>query len=156
MYMPRITSAVICEVKALVEATPISGPACVISVPAASRVIMDPTTLQIASVFEPFCFASRCAASVSAVSPDCEMTTVKRIRLDDGVAVAEFASVIHLDRQPRQTFNDEFAGEPRMPAGTARHDFHLPEFAEFAFGNVRPRPERRARSPDQCGRASCP
>ena len=59
MYMPRITRAVICEVKALVEATPISGPACVISVPFASRVIMDPTTLQMASVFEPFCFASR-------------------------------------------------------------------------------------------------
>jgi hypothetical protein len=45
-------------------------------VPAASRVIIDPTTLQIASVFDPFCLASRCAASVSAVSPDCEITTV--------------------------------------------------------------------------------
>ena len=76
MYMPRITSAVICDVNAFVDATPISGPACVISVPAASRVIIDPTTLQMASVFEPFCFASRWAARVSAVSPDCEMTTV--------------------------------------------------------------------------------
>ncbi len=53
-YMPRIRSAVICEVKALVDATPISGPAWVSSVPAASRVIMEPTTLQMASVFEPF------------------------------------------------------------------------------------------------------
>ena len=71
-----MNSAVSCEVNALVEATPISGPACVISVPAASRVIMEPTTLQMARVLEPFCLASRCAASVSAVSPDCEITTV--------------------------------------------------------------------------------
>ena len=39
-------------------------------VPEASRVIIEPTTLQIARVFAPLCFASRCAASVSAVSPD--------------------------------------------------------------------------------------
>ena len=71
-----MNSAVSCEVNALVDATPISGPACVSSVPAASRVIIEPTTLQMASVFEPFCLASRCAASVSAVSPDCEITTV--------------------------------------------------------------------------------
>ena len=45
-------------------------------VPDASRVTIDPTTLQMASVFDPFCLASRCAASVSAVSPDCEITTV--------------------------------------------------------------------------------
>ena len=45
-------------------------------VPDASRGIIDPITLQMASVFEPFCRASRCAAIVSAVSPDCEITTV--------------------------------------------------------------------------------
>ncbi len=76
MYMAIRNSAVNCPVNALVDATPISGPACVINVPAASRVIIDPTTLQIASVFEPFNLASRCAASVSAVSPDCEITMV--------------------------------------------------------------------------------
>jgi len=32
---------------------------------------MDPTTLQMASVFEPLALASRWAAMVSAVSPDC-------------------------------------------------------------------------------------
>jgi len=31
-------------------------------VPTASRVIMEPTTLQIASVFEPLSLASRCAS----------------------------------------------------------------------------------------------
>jgi len=41
-----------------------------------SRVIMEPITLQIASEGEPFNFASRWAASVSAVSPDWLMHTV--------------------------------------------------------------------------------
>ena len=49
------SSAVSWPVNALVEATPISGPACVKIVPAASRVTMEPTTLQIAIVFAPFC-----------------------------------------------------------------------------------------------------
>ncbi len=69
-------SAVNWQVNALVDATPISGPACVISVPDASRVIAEPTTLQIASVFERLCMASCSAARVSAVSPDCEITMV--------------------------------------------------------------------------------
>jgi hypothetical protein len=76
MYIAIRKSAVNWPVNAFVDATPISGPAWVISVPAASRVIMEPTTLQIASVFEPLLLASRCAARVSAVSPDCEMTMV--------------------------------------------------------------------------------
>ena len=66
----------ICDVNALVDATPISGPECVSNVPAASRGIIEPITLQIASVFDPLDLASRCAAIVSAVSPDCEITTV--------------------------------------------------------------------------------
>ena len=61
-------SAVNWVVKAFVEATPISGPASVRIVAAASRVIIEPATLQMATVFDPFCFASRCAAKVSAVS----------------------------------------------------------------------------------------
>ena len=59
---------------ALVDATPISGPACVYTVPSVSRVAMLPTTLQIAMLRAPFFFASRSAASVSAVSPDWVMT----------------------------------------------------------------------------------
>ena len=58
----------------MVEATPISGPACVYTVPSASRVAMLPTTLQMAMLLAPLRFASRSAASVSAVSPDCVMT----------------------------------------------------------------------------------
>ncbi len=55
--------------KAFVEATPISGPAWVRSDPAASRVSMEPCTLQMARGKAPRAFASRNAARVSAVSP---------------------------------------------------------------------------------------
>ena len=102
-----------CAVNALVEATPISGPACVRIVPAASRVIIEPMTLQIASVGEPLCFASRCAAIVSAVSPDWLMQTVKRFRVQNRIAVAEFAAVIHFHRQARQALDHEFPGQRR-------------------------------------------
>ncbi len=68
------TSAAIWLVNALVEATPISGPACRKIPPSTSRAMVLPTTLTIPSVCAPRRFASRSAASVSAVSPDCEMT----------------------------------------------------------------------------------
>src|SRR5260370_36521916 len=70
-YDASRSKAVNCEVKALVEATPISGPACVGIVPLASRVIMEPMTLQIASEGGPFDFASRWAATLAAVPPAC-------------------------------------------------------------------------------------
>ena len=63
-------SAVSWAVKALVEATPISGPALVVMVPWAWRVMAAPTTLQMARVLEPLAMSSRWAARVSAVSPD--------------------------------------------------------------------------------------
>ncbi len=66
-------STVICAVKALVEATPISGPACVYDPLSVSRDMLDPTTLQTPNTWAPCSFASRMAAKVSAVSPDCEM-----------------------------------------------------------------------------------
>ena len=62
--------AVSWAVKALVEATPISGPALVVMVPWASRETAAPTTLQMARVLEPLAMSSRWAARVSAVSPD--------------------------------------------------------------------------------------
>ena len=90
--------------------------------PAASRVIMEPTTLQMASVLEPFCLASRCAASVSAVSPDCEITTVSVSAADDGIAIAELAAVIHFHRNARQLLDHELAGQRGVPAGAAGDD----------------------------------
>src|SRR6266404_2393454 len=52
-------SAVNWLVNAFVDATPISGPALVRIVPAASRVIIEPATLQMAIVFELFWADSR-------------------------------------------------------------------------------------------------
>ncbi len=60
-------------VKALVEATPISGPACVSSVASLTRVAWLPSTLQMQASSAPRSRAASMAESVSAVSPDCEM-----------------------------------------------------------------------------------
>src|SRR5262249_6548755 len=71
--MPRAAS---CVVNALVEATPISGPARVSMTSSDSRTRELSGTLQIASVDRyPDCLASLRGARVSAVSPDCEIVT---------------------------------------------------------------------------------
>ena len=62
-----------CVEKALVEATPISGPANVCNILSASNAIELWVTLTIARVFCLFCLAYFNAAKVSAVSPDCDM-----------------------------------------------------------------------------------
>ena len=59
-------------VKAFVLATEISGPACVYSTPFERRGIDASTTLQTDSTLAPAARASSTAASVSAVSPDCD------------------------------------------------------------------------------------
>ena len=68
----------------------------------------------------PLLLASRCAASVSAVSPDCEMTTVSVSGVDDGVAIAELAAVIHFDGNARQLLDHELAGERRRASWCRR------------------------------------
>ena len=98
-------------------------------VPAASRVIIEPTTLQMASVFEPLALASRWAAMVSAVSPDCEITMRQRVGRDDRIAIAELAGVIDFDRNARQALDHELAGQRGVPAGAAGDDVDLLERA---------------------------
>ncbi len=63
--------------KVLVAATPISSPERANRTPSASRVACDPIALVSASTFAPRSDARRIAASVSAVSPDCEMPTTR-------------------------------------------------------------------------------
>jgi hypothetical protein len=63
------------QVKALVEATPISGPAWVDRSRSTSRAIELVGTLMMPAVVTPFAFMCRSAASVSAVSPDWLTTT---------------------------------------------------------------------------------
>ena len=58
--------------KAFVEATPISGPACIGKTQSEFLAIELSTTLTIEQVFTPFFLHKSKAAEVSAVSPDCE------------------------------------------------------------------------------------
>ena len=62
-------------VKALVEATPISGPVCIEMYPSATRMACEPMALTMLHSVAPFLRPSSMAASVSAVSPDCEMAS---------------------------------------------------------------------------------
>jgi hypothetical protein len=62
---------------AFVDATPISGPACICKSPVDSRASADPTTLVIARVGQPFDRAALTAPIVSAVSPDWDTATTK-------------------------------------------------------------------------------
>src|SRR5262252_5213086 len=89
--------AVSCDVKALVEATPISGPAWVMMEPAASRVIIEPTTLQMATVGE-------------------------RFRIKDRVAIAKFAAVVHFYGHAGEALDHEFSGKTGVPACAAGDD----------------------------------
>ena len=68
----------------MVEATEISGPACVYTTISASLAIDEPLTLTIAIVSAPACFASSSAALVSAVSPDCDITIIRSSSLIRG------------------------------------------------------------------------
>ena len=63
---------VTCPVKALVEATPISGPTWMYAPESVARAMDEPTTLQMPKTNAPALRASSTAASVSAVSPDCD------------------------------------------------------------------------------------
>ena len=77
--MPRasaiIVSTTTCPVKALVEATPISGPTCMYVPVSDSLAIELPTPFTMPYTKAPCDLACCMAARVSAVSPDCEMAT---------------------------------------------------------------------------------
>ena len=62
---------------------------------------------------------------VSAVSPDCEITSVIVFGTDDGIAIAPFAGVIDLDRNAGETLDHELAGLSGVPTGAAGHDVDL-------------------------------
>ena len=72
MARARHSSVVNCVVKALVEATPISGPAWVTSTASLSRAMELCGTLTMLRIGWPDRRTRRSASSVSIVSPDCE------------------------------------------------------------------------------------
>ena len=137
-------SAASCVVNALVEATPISGPARVSSTQLglahqrAFRHVADRERRQIAERF-----AMRSAASVSAVSPDCEMVTNSVFGSARRLAVAIFARDLHAARQAARSASMQYrATEPGVIAGAARDDLH-------GFGTRAA--VRRASAPNSCG-----
>ena len=69
-YIPSSSWSTRLAVKALVEATPISGPACIRMAPPLTRCAMLPKTLTMLTSRAPLRCASSMAASVSTVSPD--------------------------------------------------------------------------------------
>ena len=60
----------------------------------------------------------------------------QRVRPHDGVAVAEFAAVVHLHRNARQLLDHELAGQPGVPAGAAGDDLHLADAREFGRRDI--------------------
>ena len=73
-----------------------------------------------ASVFEPLAIISRCAARVSAVSPDWVMSRPIASGSAIGIAVAVLAGVVDIDREPRQPLDHELAGERRRASWCRR------------------------------------
>ena len=67
--------ATICDVYAFVEATPISHPALMCTPQSVERAMAEPTVLVTPTQSAPAARAYRSAASVSAVSPDCDTNT---------------------------------------------------------------------------------
>ena len=89
-----------------------------------------------ASVFEPLALASRWAAMVSAVSPDCEIRERHRVRPEDGIAIAPFAGVVDFDRHAGQVLDHELAGQSGMPTGAAGGDIDFLQRFELGFADL--------------------
>ena len=81
-----------------------------------------PTTLTMASARWPRRLASRNAASVSAVSPDCEMHQQHGVFFQRRVAVTKFVRELDLDRNLREFLDQIFADQRRVPARAAGGD----------------------------------
>ncbi len=110
------------QVKALVEATPISGPAWVGRSRSASRAIELVGTLTTTAIFCPWARAWRSAASVSAVSPDWLMNEREPARLEHRVAVAELRGDIELAGHAGEALEPIFGDHAGIIRGAAGDD----------------------------------
>ena len=115
-------SAASWQVKALVEATPISGPARSAARCRPRARCELSATLTTAMVVWPCALASRSAASVSAVSPDCETNSATPSFGIDRIAIAQFRRDIDFHRQPRQLLEPVFADHAGVIGGAAGRD----------------------------------
>ena len=154
-FSPSRYIAATCDTNVFVAATPISSPARVNRTASASRVAWLPMTFVMASTVAPRSRASRIAASVSAVSPDCEIPITRSSGPTHGVAVAVLRRDVHLDRHARPLLDrvpaDE-AGVVRGPAG----DDHDPADAREQLVRDPDVAELDAASPQRGRRSSRP
>ncbi len=102
----------------------------------------------------PACFASRSAASVSAVSPDCEIVTNSAFFGTTGVAIAVLARDLDAARQAADLLDEVLRHEARVVAGAAGDDAHALDLREHACGGRGRTPPRaagrRPRAPAAC------
>ena len=89
-----------------------------------------------ASARWPRRLASRSAASVSAVSPDCEMTSRTVFFSSGAIAVTEFVRELDLDRNLRQFFNQILTDERRVPARAAGGNDDAVNRAQFGGRHI--------------------
>ena len=82
----------------------------------------------------PWLFASRSAASVSAVSPDCVMMTVSVLSSTIGLAIAILRAVVDFGRDAGQLLDQELPDQPGMPGRAARQQLHLVDRPEIVVG----------------------
>ena len=59
----------------------------------------------------------------------------QRAIVDNGVAIAEFAAVIHFHGNPGQPLDHEFAGQAGVPTGAAGNNLDAAEIAELLLGD---------------------
>jgi hypothetical protein len=118
-------------VKALVLATPISGPTRRYTPASVSRAIVEPTTLMTPSASAPRSLASCSAASVSAVSPDWLTAIDDRAILDDRVAVAELAGILGDRGDLREVLEHVLADHRGVQGGALAHQDDALGHVEF-------------------------
>ena len=134
-----------CAVNALVDATPISGPALVISTRSTAR------TRELFGTFtmprdgpNPRRTAASRAPRVSAVSPDWESATTRVEGIRHRLAVPELACLLHAARHAGEALEPVPGDEPRVVGGAAGDDLHRPDPVEHLGGD---RAERRFQHP---------
>jgi len=125
-----------CAVNAFVEATPISGPAWVMTVP--SGFAGDHRAHYVADGERGRAFDFRFALRGQRVRGFAGLADAngQRFGIEDGIAIAKFAAVIDFDLQAREALDHEFAGEGGVPACSTGDNAHLLELAELLLGDL--------------------
>ena len=96
----------------------------------------EPIALTMLHIAAPLRLPSSMAASVSAVSPDCEMASTTLCFVEDRIAVTELGCDHHFDRDARDFFDQRFADHARICRGAAGRDVNLFDLIRKFFGEL--------------------